>query len=458
MSDKPSFLDELKRRNVCKLAIAYTAVGWLTNRQRARAAIVALDVQESRRHIDGKTLGLLFLLSLSVFINYVDRGNLSVAAPLLKGELHLSASQLGILLGGFFWTYTALMIVSGWMVDRFDVSWVLAGGFVIWSLATATTGLVHGFSALLICRLFLGAGESVAFPSYGKILAQHVAQEHRGVANAMIISGMSCGPAVGTLVCGGLMATYGWRPVFVFLGFVSLLWVVPWIRWMPKARITAERFVCPASVAEILRRRAFWGAALGHFCSNYPFYLMILWLPYYLVSERHLSMEQMAWEGALFYLTFAIVSPIAGWIADSYIRGGASPNVVRKVFMAIGHTVIAAGILGCAAAQARTSFLCLIGMGAGCGFTGPNIYVFAQTLAGPAVAGRWTGLQNSFANLAGIVVAPLTGFVVDRTGQFWWAFVVAASVTLLGGLSWVLLVGPLVPVQWPAENCSGRES
>ena len=406
--------------------------------------------------LSGRTLGLLFLLSLSVFINYVDRGNLSVAAPLLKGELHLSASQLGILLGGFFWTYTALMIVSGWMVDRFDVSWVLAGGFVVWSLATATTGLVHGFAALLICRLLLGAGESVAFPSYGKILAQHVAQEHRGVANAMIISGMSCGPAVGTLVCGGLMAAYGWRPIFVFLGFVSLLWVVPWIRWMPKARITAERFVCPASVAEILRRRAFWGAAVGHFCSNYPFYLMILWLPYYLVSERHLSMEQMAWEGALFYLTFAIVSPIAGWAADSRIRAGASPNVVRKVFMAIGHTVIAAGILGCAAAQARTSFLCLMAMGAGCGFTGPNIYVFAQTLAGPAVAGRWTGLQNSFANLAGIVVAPLTGWVVDRTGQFWWAFVVAAGVTLLGGLSWVLLVGPLVPVQWLGENCGGE--
>ena len=198
MSDKPSFLDELKRRNVCKLAIAYTAVGWLTNRQRARAAIVALDVQESRRHIDGKTLGLLFLLSLSVFINYVDRGNLSVAAPLLKGELHLSASQLGILLGGFFWTYTALMIVSGWMVDRFDVSWVLAGGFVIWSLATALL-VWFTVSRLLICRLFLGAGESVAFPSYGKILAHTCREEHRGVANAMIISGMSCGPAVGTL-------------------------------------------------------------------------------------------------------------------------------------------------------------------------------------------------------------------------------------------------------------------
>ena len=402
--------------------------------------------------IGAKTLGLLFLLSLSVFINYVDRGNLSVAAPLLKGELHLSASELGMLLGAFFWTYTAVMIVSGWLVDRFDVSRMLALGFATWSIATGLTGLAHSFLSLLICRLLLGAGESVAFPSYGKILAAHVSQQHRGIANAAIISGMSLGPAVGTLACGDLMAAYGWRPVFLVLGFASFLWLVPWIKWMPKASVVSERFVCPASFGEILRRRAFWGAALGHFCSNYPFYLMIVWLPFYLVSERHFSMQQMAREGALFYLMYATVAPITGWIADSFIRSGASPNIVRKAGMTIGHIIVAAGVLGLAAANARTSFVCLLIMGAGCGFNGPNIYVFAQTLAGPAVAGRWTGMQNSFANLAGVVVAPLTGLVIDRTGQFWWAFVVTAAVTLLGAASWVFLTGPLVQVTWRAAS------
>ena len=92
---------------------------------------------------------LVFLLALSVFINYVDRGNLSAAAPLLKDELHLSAYHLGLLLGAFFWTYVTLMIVSGWLVDRFDVNWVLAGGFAIWSLATGFTGVVHGFATLM---------------------------------------------------------------------------------------------------------------------------------------------------------------------------------------------------------------------------------------------------------------------------------------------------------------------
>jgi MFS family permease len=405
----------------------------------------------NRQRLDGKTLGLLLLLALSVFINYVDRGNLSIAAPLLKGELHLSAYHLGILLGAFFWTYVTLMVVSGWLVDRFDVSWVLAVGFAIWSLATGLTGLVDGFASLMICRMLLGAGESVAFPAYGKILARHVAQEHRGIANAAIISGMSCGPAVGTLICGGLMATYGWRSVFVVLGFVGLFWLVPWLRWMPKAARASERFVCPASVGEILRRRPFWGTAVGHFCSNYSFYLMIVWLPYFLVSERHLSMGQMAWEGALFYLMYAIFSLILAWIADAWIRTGTSPNFVRKLWMGIGHSLVAAGILGCAATSTRTSFISLMVMGAAGGFTGPTIYVFAQTLAGPAVAGRWTGLQNAIGNLAGVVVAPLTGLVVDRTGEFWWAFVVAATITLLGGVSWVFLTGPLAQVKWPGE-------
>src|ERR1700719_4486345 len=93
------------------------------------------------------------LLSLSVLINYVDRGTLSIAAPILKDDLHLSPSQLGILLSSFFWTYAAFQIVSGWLVDRFEVNWLLAMGVLVWSAATLTTGLVHGFALLLSARL-----------------------------------------------------------------------------------------------------------------------------------------------------------------------------------------------------------------------------------------------------------------------------------------------------------------
>src|SRR5262249_32470608 len=146
----------------------------------------------------------LALLVISVFINYVDRGNLSIAAPLLKDELGISASQLGILLSSFFWTYTACLFLCGWFVDHFDVTRVLACGLFLWSLATAATGAVHGFTMLLIARMVLGMGESVAFPCYCKILARHLPEHYRGFANGAIIAGMKFGPAAGTLGAGML--------------------------------------------------------------------------------------------------------------------------------------------------------------------------------------------------------------------------------------------------------------
>src|SRR6266705_5369267 len=112
---------------------------------------------------------VLILLALSAFINFVDRGNLSASAPLLKAELALSDPRLGILLAGFFWSYAFFQIASGWLVDHLDVKWMLAAGFFIWSVATAATGLVGSFALLLAARLVLGAGESVVYPSYSKI-------------------------------------------------------------------------------------------------------------------------------------------------------------------------------------------------------------------------------------------------------------------------------------------------
>lgn len=155
-------------------------------------------------------------------------------------------------------------------------------------------------------------------------------QQQRGIANAVIIAGMSLGPAVGTYVCGMSMARYGWRPVFIAIGLVSLIWVVPWIRYKPLNAVTGRPVTAAPSTLEIFRQRNFWAASLGHFCSNYPLYFMIVWLPLYLVRERHLSMQQMSGEAALFYLAFAIMAPVAGWTADACIRAGHDTSQVRK--------------------------------------------------------------------------------------------------------------------------------
>lgn len=393
----------------------------------------------------------LGLLAISVLINYVDRGNLAVAAPLLKDELRISTTQVGVLITAFFWSYTAVMVISGWIVDRFDVNWVLAAGFLVWSVATAATGLVHTFVLLILFRMLLGVGESVAFPSYGKIIAQNVPQERRGVANAAIIAGLSLGPAVGTYACGMSMARFGWRPVFVVVGLISVIWIIPWLRYKPANPIAEHRTIGAVSASDIFRRRNFWAAALGQFCSNYPFYFMIVWLPLYLVHERHRTMQQMSREAAFFYLAYALMATITGWLADAWIRSGRDVSQVRKAGMAVGHSVILVGVLMCNAANAHLSFAGMIVWGLGSGFVGPNVYVFAQTLAGPRVAGKWTAFQNAFANLAGVVVGPLTGWIVDRSGHFASAFIICAGFSALGVVFWVLLMGRLEEIQWQAE-------
>jgi len=393
----------------------------------------------------------LLLLTISILINYIDRGNLAVAAPLLKDELRLTNTQIGVLITAFFWTYTAVLAVSGWIVDRLNVNWVLAAGFALWSLATAATGLIHGFGLLLAFRMVLGLGESVAFPSYSKMIALNVPQQHRGIANAMIISGMSLGPAVGTYACGISMAHYGWRLVFIVIGLGSLVWLLPWLRFMPENAATHIRTTNRVSTLRVLRERNFWAAAVGQFCCNYPFYFLIVWLPLYLVRERHFTMQQMAKEAALYYVLYAVISPIVGWAADHFVRRGADITIVRKAAMGAGHALVAAGVLACGAADPRISFAGLVVMGIGSGFVGPNIYVFAQTLAGPSMAGKWTGLQTCVGNIAGIVVGPLTGWIVDRTGRFGAAFSVCAGIEVFGGICWVLLVGRLQQTAWTSE-------
>ena len=388
-----------------------------------------------------------------MLINYIDRGNLSIAAPLLKDELGISASQLGILFSAFFWTYTLMLFVCGWFIDRFDVNRVLALGFLLWSLATAATGIVHGFAMLLGMRLLLGIGESVAFPCYSKILAQHLPEHRRGFANGAIVAGMKCGPVVGTLGAGVLMAKYGWRPVFIGIGLLSLVWLPAWMKWMPRTAVSAHSGVCPR-VIDVLRKRSFWATAAGGFCLAYPLYFMVTWLPFYLTHEQHLSMRDMVNIAALYYTIDAAAALATGWVTDLWICRGLNAGFIRKSAMALGWTIAAIGFMGCSSAGPHSYLAWLIVTGVGCGIGNSGIWAFSQTLAGPQAAGRWVGLQNGFANLAGVIGPALTGFIVDWTGHFRVALVITAGVCLLSGISWVFLVGRLEQVAWtqPAET------
>lgn len=395
---------------------------------------------------------VLLLLVISGFLNYFDRSNLSAGATDIQRELHLSSYQLGVLLSAFFRTYAALQLfaLSGWMVDRFNVCWILAGGFFLWSAATALTGLAQTFAIVFLMRLVLGVGESIAYPSYSRILANNFPEHHRGVANAVIDAGTKLGPAAGTLLGGLLMAAYGWRAFFIALGFASLLWLVPWVLWMPRGTSVSSRTEpgTVPSVGAILRQPAAWFSGFGLFCTNYFWYFLLTWLPPYLETERHFSKERMAWFGSAAYFAVAVSAVGSGWASDRLISRGGTPTRVRKSFAGIGLLFSTLILPVAVIHNDRVAMVFLMVACLSYGLFSSNLFAITQTLAGPRAAGKWTGMQNGFGNLAGVAAPWLTGFIVQQTGQFYLAFVVAAAIAVLGALFFVVGIGPIRQIEW----------
>jgi len=396
--------------------------------------------------------GVVLLLALAVFINYVDRGNLATAAPLMKDELGLTAGQIGVLLSAFFWTYMPGQMVAGWLAEKINPYRALALGLAVWSIATALTGLAAGFAMFIALRLLLGLGESVAFPCSSKLLAQHLPPYRLGLANGLIALGLSLGPAFGTFTGGMLMAQLGWRQVFILFGLVSMLWLWPWL--VATRRLSAAddgpKVDAAPPFRAILARREAWGAGLGHFCCNYGFYFVISWLPLYLVKSRGFSVSQMAELGGLIYLVYAASSLAVGWLSDRWMAAGGSATLVRKTIICSGNVLTALAMLGCMIGNAPVVIASLFAAGVSFGFGSPNIFAIGQTLAGPRAAGKWVGFQNCVGNLAGIVAPIITGLVVDSTGEFTWAFAVAGLVSLTGVVGWGLIIPRIAAIDWTA--------
>jgi MFS family permease len=395
---------------------------------------------------------VLALLAASGFINYIDRSNLSVGATNIQNEFHLDGTQLGILLGAFSWTYalSQLFGFAGWLVDRFHVSWILAGGFFLWSAAMGATGLAATFGMLFATRLMLGLGESVAYPCYSRILVTDFPENHRGVTNAWIDAGTKSGPAIGSLVGAIAIAHFGWRALFVGLGFGSLLWLVPWLIWMPRGKafsIPVDQSQVPGML-RIARHRPALFSGLGLFCSNYFWYFLVIWLPHYLETERHFSKTKMGIFASAAYLTVAASSVLSGWISDRWITSGGAPTHVRKTFTGLG-LALSTIILPVALVRDETIAMGLLMLACLCyGMFASNVWAITQTLAGPHAAGKWTALQNGIGNFAGVVGPAVTGKLLDLTGLYSPSFAVAAAVALTGAAIFVYGIGPLKQVEW----------
>jgi ACS family glucarate transporter-like MFS transporter len=247
--------------------------------------------------------GLLFA---SGFINYLDRAIVSVALPLIALDLHLGPSAKGVLLSAFFWSYAFMQLPMGLWSDRFDLRWLYVGAFSLWSLACGCTGFAKTMGVLIAFRIVLGVGESVYLPAGMKVVSMFFGPRDRGLASGLMNCGTRAGLALGAPLIAWLVVRLSWRQAFVVLGFSGLFWLVPWLLVFP----ARSRPLAPPTRRQEkpLGRfdRNLLGLCLGQICYSYYWYLLVTWLPDYLVESRHMPIQRAGSFALIPYLLFAI--------------------------------------------------------------------------------------------------------------------------------------------------------
>ena len=391
-------------------------------------------------------VGLLFTASL---INYFDRATLSFALPLLSKDLGLGPEAKGVLSSAFFWSYATMQIPMGWWSDRVNLRWLYAGAFVFWSLAQGLTGFATTLGSLLFFRVLLGIGEAIYLPGGNKVVSLLFPPARRGLPVGLFDAGTRTGLVLEGLLVPWLLQHYGWQITFRLVGFTALLWVIPWLLVTPRqlrgevpVRREFKLAVFIDAVAALVSNRNLFGICLGFFFFDYYWYLLVTWLPDYLYTVRHMSIPQAGIYASLPFLVFGVSQPLGGWIADRLVSAGWDETRVRK---GIVSGAFLTGLLLIPASQVTNSNAAIAFIIGGClvGLSTANMLVILQHSAPAHQVGLWTGIYNCVGNVAGILAPLLTGFIINWTGSYTPAFVLAAVAIAAGQFSFWFIVGPL---------------
>lgn len=391
---------------------------------------------------------IVVLLFVASVINYFDRGTISVALPLISRDLHFGPEVKGLLLSSFFFSYALMQLPVGWLADRYNLRWLYTGAFLLWSLSQGLTGLAAGLVMLVLFRILLGVGESIYLPGGTKIVSLLFAPQERGLPSGLFDCGTRAGLALGAPLTALLIVHYGWRRMFVMVGFAALIWLIPWLLIFP-AKLSAPSELGPPAVRPwraVTLNRNLLGICLGFFCFDYYWYLLVAWLPDYLMTARHFTVLKAGIGVVLPYLVFGAAEPLGGWIADRLVDHGWDETRTRKGIVTVAFLC---GLLLIPAARisSGSQALWLIVGASLVGLATGNLIVILQCCAPEKEIGLWTGFENFAGNLSGVVGPLATGFLIKVTGSYFPGFVLAALVLVAGLLAYWFIVGELKPAR-----------
>ncbi len=415
--------------------------------------------------------GIAVLLGFGVLVNYFDRVNLSVSGDALHAAFGISTVTFGYLLSAYSWTYAAFQLPSGLILDRFGVKLVGRISTFLWSVASFAAALSTGLPGFLSARFLLGVGEAPTFPANAKAIGYWFPAEERSLATAIFDSAAKLSSALGVPLLGILLLRFGWRWSFAATGFISLLYFLFFYLYyrnpseakslspieyeyilqrgaQPEDRAQAAK---GAPLGYLLRQRKVWGLVLGFASYNYTFYLLLTWLPSYLSSTHHIDLLHSALYTSVPWL-FATFTDIlmGGWLVDRLVQKGRDASRVRQTVL-IGGTALGLGMLGAAYAQNIVVALVWISVAiGGLSAAAPVGWSVPSLIAPRESVGTLGGILN-FGNQLSAIAAPIaTGYVVQMTHSYFWAFGAATAFLVLGVAGYVFLLGRIEPIPEPA--------
>jgi len=400
----------------------------------------------------------LTLLVLAGTLNYIDRWTLSMANPLVRHDLGLSVAQMGVLLSAFLWAYAFSQLPGGALVDRIGPRRLLGAGLALWSIAQASAGLVTGLAQFATARVFLGMGEAPMFSGAVRVVRDWYNVRDRALPTGIWNATSSLGPTIAPPLLTGLMLAFGWRWMFILMGIVGVGLAAVWFalyREPEEVDLNSEelRYLTegepPASGQrvsfrewrQLFRYRTTWGLVLGFFGIVYLVWLYQSWLPGYLEMQRHMSIRATGFVSAIPYAFGVVGSVGAGWVADRLMQRGLSPINSRKVPVIVG--LLGMGVFTFLAAETPSN-VAAIGFISGALFCAGGSSGMSWALASVAAPASCTASLGSIQNFGGYLggaMAPIvTGFIVQETGSFVPALLVAAAIALVAALAYLLVI------------------